>query len=168
VTKTDIEDALTVDPITHGRKDMPNTSIGDALTDQPLAGRLIGEDFDSWPGEIRQDFLDNEFNGEVGNRLLSESDRVRVWEIRLQPGQRVAAHRHVLDYFWTAINPGSSRQHTADGTTREVTYEAGQTRHFHFAEGEYLLHDLENVGDTELVFSTVEFLDSANPPLPLD
>jgi quercetin dioxygenase-like cupin family protein len=112
--------------------------------------------------------VDNEFNGKVGSRLLSESDRVRVWEIRLQPGQRVAAHRHVLDYFWTAINPGSSRQHTADGTTREVTYVAGQTRHLHFGEGEYLLHDLENVGDTELVFSTVEFLDSANPPLPLD
>jgi len=68
-----------------------------------------------------------------------------------------------VDYFWTAINPGSSRQHTADGTTREVTYLPGQTRHFHFAQGEYLLHDLENVGDTELVFSTVEFLDSANP-----
>ena len=98
---------------------------------------------------------------------MSESDHVRVWEIRLQPGQRVAAHRHIVDYFWTAINPGSSRQHTANGTTREVTYLPGQTRHFHCAEGEYLLHDLEKVGDTELVFSTVEFLDSANPALPL-
>ena len=45
--------------------------------------------------------------------------------------------------FWTAINPGSSRRHTADGTTREVTYLPGQTRHFHCAEGEYLLHDLK-------------------------
>jgi len=74
---------------------------------------------------------------------VSESDHVRVWEIRLQPGQRVAAHRHIVDYFWTAINPGSSRQHTANGTTREVTYLPGQTRHFHCAEGEYLLHDLK-------------------------
>ena len=147
---------------------MPSTSNGDALTDQPLAGKLIGENFHAWPEEVRHDFVDNAFNGEVGSRLLSESDRVRVWEIRLQPGQRVAAHRHVLDYFWTAINPGSSRQHTADGTTREVTYIAGETRHFNFAEGQYLLHDLENVGETDLVFSTVEFLDSANPPLPLD
>jgi hypothetical protein len=162
----------TLDPLSTPKrtegKDMPSTSNGDGLTDQPLAGTLIGEDFHTWPDEVRQDFIDNEFNGEVGTRLLSESDRVRVWEIRLQPGQRVAAHRHVLDYFWTAINPGSSRQHTADGTTREVTYVPGQTRHFHFAGGEYLLHDLENVGDTELLFSTVEFRDSANLPLPLD
>ena len=75
---------------------MPSTSNGDALTDQPLAGTLIGENFHSWPHEVRQDFVDNAFNGAVGSRRLSESDHVRVWEIRLQRGQRVAAHRHVL------------------------------------------------------------------------
>jgi hypothetical protein len=30
-----------------------------------------------------------------------------------------------------------------------------------------MMHDLENIGDTELAFTTVEFLDSANPPLTL-
>src|SRR6476620_5976305 len=86
-------------PNAHGRKDMPSTSNGDALTDQPLAGTLIGENFHSWPHEVRQDFVDNAFNGAVGSRRLSESDHVRVWEFRLQPGQRVPAHRHILDYF---------------------------------------------------------------------
>src|SRR5258707_14027113 len=66
------------------RKDMSNTSHGDALTDQPLAGIVIGENFHTWSDEVRQDFVDNAFNGAVGGRLLSESDRVRVWEIRLQ------------------------------------------------------------------------------------
>ena len=74
----------------------------------------------------------------------------------------------MLDYFWTAITAGRSRQHTHDGTTREVEYAAGETRWFHFGPGEYLLHDIENVGDTELVFTTVEHLDSENAPLPLD
>jgi len=91
-----------------------------------------------------------------------------VWEIRLAPGQRWRAHRHVLDYFWTAVTPGRSRQRTFDCTTREVTYLTGQTRHFHFGPGEYLLHDIENIGDTDLVFTTVEHLDSANAPLPVD
>ncbi len=44
---------------------------------------------------------------------------------------------------------------------------AGETRHFSFAAGEFLLHDIENVGTEELVFTTVEHLDSANPALPL-
>jgi hypothetical protein len=30
-----------------------------------------------------------------------------------------------------------------------------------------MVHDLENIGHTELVFTTVEFLDSANAPLEL-
>ena len=137
------------------------------LTDAPLAGTVVATDYEGWSDELRQEFETYAHDPHVGSRLLSESDRVRVWDIRLEPGERWHAHRHVLDYFWTAVNAGRSRQHTADGTTREVSYGAGETRHFTFAEGEYLLHDIENVGDDVLVFTTVEHLDSANPPLPL-
>jgi hypothetical protein len=59
------------------------------------------------------------------------------------------------------------QQRTSDGTTRDVSYQTGQTRHLHFEPDEYLLHDIENTGDTELVFTTVELLDSDNTPLPL-
>lgn len=138
-----------------------------ALTDQPLAGTLVAENHDGWSEQITQDFIDNAYNGKVGGTLLAETPRVRVWEIRLQPGERVHAHRHVLDYFWTAVTAGTSRQHTADGTTREVAYTPGETRFFSFGPGEYLLHDLENIGTAELIFTTVEFLDSANPPIEL-
>jgi hypothetical protein len=116
---------------------------------------------------VRRDFAEHATDGEVGSRLLSEDARVRVWEIRLAPGERWHAHRHVLDYFWTAINAGSSRQHTHDGTVREVSYSAGETRHFRFGPGEFLLHDIENIGDGELIFTTVEHLDSANSALPI-
>ena len=141
------------------------TNASDFLTDAPLAGELVATDFDGWTDELKAEFESHSHDGHVGSRLLSENDRVRVWEIRLAPGQRWHAHRHVLDYFWTAVNAGRSRQHTADGTTREVSYQAGETRHFTFAAGEYLLHDIETVGDGDLVFTTVEHLDSAIAPL---
>lgn len=137
------------------------------LKDLPLAGDLIGTDFEGWTPELHQEFEQFAFDPRVGSRLLSENERVRVWEIRLAPGQRWHVHRHVLDYFWTAVNAGRSRQHTSDGTTREVAYGAGETRHFTFGEGQYLLHDIENVGDEELVFTTVEHLNSANAALTL-
>jgi len=143
------------------------TSTREFLTEAPLAGTLVGTDFDGWSDDLRAEFAEHAHDGHVGSRLLSENDRVRVWEIRLAPGERWHAHRHVLDYFWTAVKAGTSRQHTADGTTREVSYAAGETRHFRFAAGEFLLHDIENVGDTELVFTTVEHLDSENASLPL-
>ncbi|MFB1294134.1 hypothetical protein ACAG24_001340 [Mycobacterium sp. pW049] len=141
------------------------TSTSEFLTDAPLAGALVATGFDGWTDELKAEFESHSHDGHVGSRLLSQDARVRVWEIRLAPGQRWHAHRHVLDYFWTAVNAGTSRQHTSDGTTRDVSYSAGETRHFTFAAGEYLLHDIENVGDGELVFTTVEHLDSANAPL---
>jgi beta-alanine degradation protein BauB len=121
----------------------------------------------SWSAELRAEFERNQYNGCVGTELVSESNRVRVWMIHLAPGQRIAFHRHVLDYFWTAVTTGRGRQHMHDGTTVEKTYSAGETRHETYKLGEYKIHDLENISDTELVFTTVEFLDSANKPLPV-
>jgi hypothetical protein len=37
--------------------------------------------------------------GDVGTRVLFDNDRVRVWELQLEPGERSARHRHDLDYL---------------------------------------------------------------------
>ena len=37
--------------------------------------------------------------GDVGTRLLFENDRVRAWELKLEPGQDSAVHRHDLDHL---------------------------------------------------------------------
>jgi hypothetical protein len=87
--------------------------------------------------------------------------------IRLAPGERIGFHRHVMDYFWTAVSGGRGRQHVHDGTTVEYTYTPGETRHESYKAGEFKVHDLTNLGDRELVFMTVEFKDSANKALPL-
>ena len=123
--------------------------------------------FAAWPRERVGELDANRFNGAVGDRLVSESDRVRVWSIRLAAGERIGFHRHVLDYFWTALTDGTARSHYGDGRIAEVSYRAGDTQHFRFSAGEFMIHDLENTGDTDLAFVTVEFLDSENPPLPL-
>jgi hypothetical protein len=121
----------------------------------------------AWPDAIAADFERERRNpnGCVGNALISESETVRVWTIRLKPGERFGFHRHVLNYFWSAINAGKGRQHLMDGTTVEYTYQPGETRHESYAADEFKVHDLENIGDTDLVFMTVEFLDSPNKPL---
>ncbi|MEU1599061.1 hypothetical protein ABZ468_41195 [Streptomyces sp. NPDC005708] len=122
----------------------------------PLAGEVVARNFEGWSPALRQEFTDNAHNYRVGSVLLSETDDLKVWSIHVPPGQHLPAHRHVLDYFWTALTDGSSIQHTDDGTTRRVSYRAGDTRHFTFPREEYLLHDLCNDGPTELRFITVE------------
>jgi len=106
-------------------------------------------------------------DGRVGNKLLSETDRVRVWAIGVEPGQRLGFHTHVLDYFWTAVTGGRGRSHFCDGEVSDAVYKPGDIKHLTFKEGEFMIHDLENIGDTELLFTTVEFLDSPNAPLEL-
>lgn len=120
-----------------------------------------------WPEWLRQDFEQHQLNGCVGSHLVSETDRVRVWSLRLPPGGRLPFHRHVLNYFWTAVNPGRARSHYHDGRVLEPEHRAGDTKHLHFGAGEFMIHDLENIGDTDLVFTTVEFLDSPNAALPI-
>jgi predicted metal-dependent enzyme (double-stranded beta helix superfamily) len=41
--------------------------------------------------------------GGVGNRLVYENDRVRVWELRLEPGEASPVHRHDLDHLLIQI-----------------------------------------------------------------
>jgi quercetin dioxygenase-like cupin family protein len=129
--------------------------------------KAAATDKSAWPSALVQEFEREakNNNGCVGNQLVSENDKVRVWTIRLRPGERFGFHRHVLDYFWTAVSGGRGRQHLMDGTTVEYSYQPGETRHETYGAGEYKVHDLENIGDDDLVFMTVEFLDSTNKPL---
>ena len=122
-----------------------------------------------WPPAIAAEFERERQNNNpcVGTMLVSESERVRVWIIRLAPGERIGFHRHVLDYFWTSVTGGRGRQHVHDGSTVEYSYKPGETRHESYGPGEFKVHDLENLGDKEMVFMTIEFLQSANKPLPL-
>ncbi len=122
-----------------------------------------------WPKWLVEEFEQEsrQPNACVGSELLSENDKVRVWMIRLKPGERIGFHRHVLDYFWTSVSGGHGRQHLMDGTTVEYTYQPGETRHETYGPGKFKVHDLENIGDADLVFMTVEFLQSANRPLPI-
>ena len=124
---------------------------------------------DPWPADIAAEFERESKNPNpcVGSTLLSEDERTRVWIIRLAPGERIGFHRHVLDYFWTSVDGGRGRQHVHDGTTIECTYQPGETRHESYGKGEFKVHDLENLGDREMVFMTVEFKNSANKPVPL-
>lgn len=120
-----------------------------------------------WPQELQDEFEQHGNNGVVGSVLVSETDKVRVWHLHLPPGKRCHFHRHVLDYFWSAHSHGQARGWYDDGRIQDVVHYPGETVHFTFAEGEDFTHAVANIGDTDLLFTTVEFKDSANAPLPL-
>jgi hypothetical protein len=97
-------------------------------------------------------------NLEVGTTVWFENDRIRVWEILLQPGERGAFHSHVTNYFWTVVEGSRGLQRFADGTFVVRDYLVGETKYLEHTPTTALIHDLENVGDTTLRFVTVELL----------
>jgi hypothetical protein len=123
--------------------------------------------FADWTPELHAELGTHAANPRVGTRLLHEDGRTRVWEIRLAPGERLAFHRHVLDYFWTCVSGGDAISRDGEGNTKGRRYGVAETRALSFGEGESMIHDLINAGDADIVFTTVEFLDSAHEPLPL-
>jgi quercetin dioxygenase-like cupin family protein len=95
----------------------------------------------------------------VGTRLWFENDRIRVWEVRLQPGERGPFHSHTHNYFWTVVDGGIGRQRTADGTVITREYHLGDTNYSEHTQDEPMIHDFENAGDGLIRFVTVELLD---------
>ena len=37
--------------------------------------------------------------GDVADRIVHENERLRIWEMCLEPGERSAVHEHRLDYI---------------------------------------------------------------------
>jgi mannose-6-phosphate isomerase-like protein (cupin superfamily) len=42
----------------------------------------------------------------VGTRVMSENDRVRVWDMVIPPGEHCEKHIHRLPYFYIVVEPG--------------------------------------------------------------
>jgi beta-alanine degradation protein BauB len=110
------------------------------------------------PAEFADELAAAAGNAEVGTRLWFENDRIKVWEIRLAPGERGRFHAHTRRYLWTVVEPGLGRQRSPDGTVRVRRYEVGDTQYAEPSMADPMIHDLENVGDTPLRFVTVELL----------
>jgi hypothetical protein len=123
--------------------------------------------FDKWPAGLVDDMKANAMSGIVGSTLVSETDKVRVWHLLIPAGKRCSFHRHVLDYFWTCHTHGTARGYYEDGSVTESVHFPGDTRHLTYGKGEHLLHCVENIGKTDLLFTTVEYKQSANAPLPV-
>jgi len=95
-------------------------------------------------------------NHQVGTSLRFENDHVRVFEVRLEPGERGPFHVHDTTYFWTVVDPGRGLQRVPDGTFVVREYGLGETKYLVHTPEDPLIHDLENVGSTSLRFVTVE------------
>ena len=83
-------------------------------------------------------------------KVLFENDRVRLLEVRMQPGDESAMHSHP-DYLVYALEGGTVKLTAAGGDSADVEINAGDTM---WREAED--HSALNTGSTELVALFVE------------
>src|SRR6476646_5201570 len=88
---------------------------------QPCAGMSGAEDC------VMAEADDRPFaSSEVGTELWFENERVRVWQLKLEPGQRAGFHTHREDYFWAVVDGGKGQARDPDGAVREYEFKVGQ------------------------------------------
>lgn len=110
-----------------------------------------------WSEEYKQ-AVKNPQEG-IGEKIVLETDSYRVWTIHLPAGKKLPFHKHHRPYFWIALSEGKSRSYYMDGSVVESEYTSSQVMNFpDLNDDNYFVHNLENIGGTTLVFTTVEFL----------
>lgn len=90
--------------------------------------------------------------GAVGQEVLLENDRVRVWHITLAPGESQPLHHHGLAYVVIAVQGAKNVIHTAAGERIDVEEETGSVVYREPGQ----THMLTNDGDTVYIGRIVE------------
>ena len=80
--------------------------------------------------------------GNVGTILRWENERVRVWNLILEPGESSPWHLHTMDYVVVAVEAESLRVEFEDGTVEERAPKQGDAV-FH---SKHQLHQAINTG----------------------
>ena len=56
--------------------------------------------------------------GPIGDKIIFENERVRVWSVKLDPGERQAWHQHHLPYLIVPMTEGKNVMYFEDGRDR--------------------------------------------------
>ena len=63
----------------------------------------------------------------MATRLVFENERVKVWEMLLEPGERSARHEHTMDYLLCVLEGESIDADGDDGASIRIPVESGTT-----------------------------------------
>jgi len=64
--------------------------------------------------------------GNVGTKLLAENDRVKIWEMVLDPGEASDLHQHTLDYCLCIVEGSSIDADPPDAASFRIAVKPGE------------------------------------------
>ncbi len=105
----------------------------------------------------------------IGTEVLFENDRVRIWEMTLEPGESSGPHWHRNDYFFVYVTPGNEMEvRFANGDVLPEASGDGFVKSFVVGSepGPEAAHELRNVGSTPHRQIIVELLEPSRAETP--
>ena len=86
----------------------------------------------------------NEPLGDIASKVLLENDRVKIWNLIVDPGQASAWHLHGRDYVTIVVEGGGLTLEWEDGTTENNPSQVGTWRY----HGDHKVHRVINTTST--------------------
>jgi mannose-6-phosphate isomerase-like protein (cupin superfamily) len=65
--------------------------------------------------------------GEIGQRIVTENEHVRIWELNLDPGESIGFHIHYHPYIVISLGGGENEIETIFGDKIKTVEELGST-----------------------------------------
>ena len=91
--------------------------------------------------------------GEVGQRIVLENEHLRVWEVRLEPGETIDFHIHRHPYLVVSLGGGENEIETIFGDKRASFEPLGETV---FIDAMRPVHKLTNRSQTRYLSRLIE------------
>lgn len=105
----------------------------------------------------------------IGTELLFENDRLRVWDMTLEPGAASEVHEHLQDYLFVYVTADNRLEVREEGREPwQRSFEDGYVQHTVVGKGGLVPHQLANVGRTAHRQILVEFLRESEADEPLE
>ncbi|MDT0607800.1 hypothetical protein [Croceitalea rosinachiae] len=113
-------------------------------------------DFTKWEEKYIKELHSLEFKDALGNMLLFEDDTIKLWNLKLNKGERMPFVRHNKDYSWISESDAILKSRWGNGRISLIRVSQGDTEFFENSE-KNLINDLENLGNGPVVFKVLEY-----------
>ncbi len=112
--------------------------------------------FDPWDPSKLLELQRKKIDDRLGQKLLFENDRIKVWEIVLFPGERLPFRKISGNYNLMSMTEGIAISRYANGKITLVRIKRGDSM-FMNHEGQEVIYDFENIGENILLLHAMEF-----------
>lgn len=91
--------------------------------------------------------------GTIGHRIVEENDLIRVWEVKLEPGEELGFHIHYHPYYVVSLSGGANEIETIFGDHIATSEPTGHTV---FIDEKRAIHKLTNRSDVTYLSRLIE------------